>query len=291
MPSSQPVSVWHLHAALGEGPVWVSRDAALWFTDIKSHKVHRFDPITGGGRSWDAPAQIGFIHPAAGGGFVVGLQSGLHHFDEAGGTFSALHPVEPHLPGNRLNDATVDDRGRLWFGTMDDAQTKRSGAFYRFEAGRVSHTGIGDIVITNGPALSPDGRTLYHVDTLARTIDASDVAEDGSVSNTRPFVRIAKGDGNPDGPTVDRQGYVWIGLYGGWAARRYSPAGELVETVRFPVANITKLAFGGADGRTVYATTARQQLTPEELQQQPEAGDLFAFRTDVPGPPGLHVAL
>ena len=291
MPSTEPVSVWNLRAALGEGPVWVARDAALWFTDIKGRRIHRFDPATGDRRSWDAPEQVGFVHPATGGGFVVGLQSGLHRFDEATGTFDALDPVEPHLPGNRLNDAAVDGEGRLWFGTMHDAQETPSGGFYRFDGRGVSHTGIGEIVITNGPALSPDGRILYHVDTLARTIDASDVAADGTLTNRRPFVRIAADDGNPDGPTVDSEGHVWVGLYGGWAARRYSPAGELVEIVRFPVANITKIAFGGDDGRTAYATTARQQLSEAELERQPDAGDLFAFQVDVPGPPGAHVRL
>ena len=66
---------------------------------------------------------------------------------------------------------------------------------------------------------------------------------------------MGDGPGYPDGPTVDEDGCVWVGIYGGWCARRYSPAGALVETVEFPVANITKLAFGGADRRTLFATT------------------------------------
>jgi sugar lactone lactonase YvrE len=90
---------------------------------------------------------------------------------------------------------------------------------------------------------------------------------------------------------LDAEGCLWIGLYAGWEARRYSPGGELLSRVRFPVANITKLAFVGDDLRTVYATTARQFLKPEELAEQPEAGDLFSFRTDVPGLPCPLVAL
>ena len=90
---------------------------------------------------------------------------------------------------------------------------------------------------------------------------------------------------------MDAEGCVWIGLFGGWQARRYSPAGELLETVRFPVANVTKLAFGGDDLRTVYATTARLHLSPAELERQPEAGNLFSFRADVEGVPVTPVAL
>jgi D-xylonolactonase len=280
---SDPVSVWDVGAELGEGPVWVERDRALWFTDIKRRKIHRYDPLSRGKRSWDAPEQIGFLLPAEGGGFVAGLQSGLHRFDERNGRFSSLAEVEPERPTNRLNDGVVDPKGRLWFGTMDNGEREKTGSFYRFDRGQVIATGLGGIAITNGPALSPDGRILYWVDTLAGTIAACDVADDGSLGPSRPFVRIDPREGHPDGPTIDSEGCVWVSLYAGWEARRYSRQGDLVGRVRFPVANITKIAFGGDDLRTVYATTARQLLKPEALERQPQAGDLFEFRVDVPG--------
>jgi sugar lactone lactonase YvrE len=98
-------------------------------------------------------------------------------------------------------------------------------------------------------------------------------------------VRIDPQHGHPDGPTIDSEGCVWISLYAGWEAWRYSPAGELIDRIRFPVANITKLAFGGRDLRTAYATTARQLLSPDEIAKQPQIGDLFEFTVDVPGIP------
>jgi sugar lactone lactonase YvrE len=166
---------------------------------------------------------------------------------------------------------------------MDNKEKAKSGAFYCFADGKVTATGIDDIAITNGPAVSPDGRLLYLVDTLKGTIEVADIGDDGSLDNRRPFTRIEKSDGHPDGPTIDSNGYLWISLYAGWEVRRYSPAGDLVERVRFPVANITKIAFGGEDLRTAYATTARQLLKPEDIAKQPQIGDLFEFRVDVPG--------
>ena len=283
--TDEPKSIWPLAAELGEGPVWVERDKALWFVDIKLHKIHRFDPANGGKRSWDAPEQVGFIFPAERGGFVVGLQSGLFHFDERSGTFDLLVKVEQDKPDNRLNDGVVDPAGRLWFGTMDNGERGKTGAFYCFVGGKLTRTKIDGIAITNGPAVSPDGRILYVVDTLKGTIDAAPILTDGELGERRPFVRIDPKDGHPDGPTVDSEGCLWIGLYGGWAARRYSPSGQLLDTVRFPVANITKIAFGGPNLRDVYATTARQMLTPEVIAKQPQIGDLFHFRADVPGVP------
>jgi sugar lactone lactonase YvrE len=288
---TEPRNVWEVHCELGEGPVWVERDRALWFTDIKKHKIHRYDAASGDKRSWDSPEQIGFLLPAQNGGFVAGLQSGLHRFDEATGRFALIAEVEPELPNNRLNDGAVDPSGRLWFGTMDNGEKEKSGAFYRFERGHAAPAGVADIAITNGPCFSPDGRILYFVDTLAGTIEAADVAEDGTLSGRRPFVSIDPKEGYPDGPTIDSEGCVWISLYAGWEARRYSPAGELVDRVRFPVSNITKIAFGGEDLRTVYATTARQLLKPEQIAKQPEIGDLFEFHVDVPGMPCPLVAL
>jgi D-xylonolactonase len=283
--ASEPKNIWDLAAELGEGPIWVERDSALWFVDIKKHQVYRYDPANGDRKSWTAPEQVGFVFPAERGGFVAGLQSGLSHFDEANGTFERIVDVEPDLPTNRLNDGVVDPAGRLWFGTMDDNEKAKTGAFYCFAEGRLTRTPIDNIAITNGPAVSPDGRWLYVVDTLKRTIERAEIRDDGALGEPQAFARIDPTDGHPDGPTIDSEGCVWISLYGGWETRRYSIDGEVIESVRFPVANITKIAFGGDDLRTAYATTARQMLSAETIARQPQIGDLFEFRVDVPGVP------
>ena len=286
-----PASVCTLHATLGEGPVWVERDAALWFVDIKQKKLHLFDPEDGKLASWDAPEQIGWVLPADDGGLIAGLQDGLYRFDRATGAFTLLAEVEADLPGNRLNDAATDRKGRIWFGSMDDGEAAATGRFYRYDRGAIADAGLPPVAITNGPALSPDGRRLYHTDTLGKVIHVCDVAGDGTLSNSRPFVRFGPDEGYPDGPIVDSEGCLWTGLFAGWEARRYSPDGGWIETVRFPVSNITKLAFGGPDLRTVYATTAAKGLSARSLEAQPEAGNLFAFRADVAGAPVAPVAL
>jgi sugar lactone lactonase YvrE len=265
--------------------VWDERDRALWFVDIKRQQVHRFDPAGGTKRSWAAPEQVGFVLPAEGGGFVAGLQSGLYRFDPDSGAFDLVVEVEPELATNRLNDGVVDPAGRLWFGTMDNGEKAKSGAFYCFAESRLTRTALDGIAITNGPAVSPDGRLLYFVDTLKGTIGVAEIRDDGRLGEPRPFARIDPRDGHPDGPTVDSEGCVWISLYAGWEARRYAPSGELIERVRFPVANITKIAFGGPDLRTAFATTARQMLSAETIAEQPMIGDLFAFEVEVPGLP------
>jgi D-xylonolactonase len=275
---------WPLACELGEGPVWWR--GALWFTDIKQKQVHRFDPHSGPqrskGQSWPAPSQVGFLAPLQDGHFIAGAKTGLLDFDSVTGTFRLIRTVEPLLPSNRLNDGAVDGRGRLWFGSMDDAERNPSGMLYRLDRDGLAAMDSG-YVITNGPAFSPDGGTLYHTDTLQKRIYAFDLREDGSLANKRLFVTIEEGAGYPDGPVVDSEGCLWTGLFGGWAARRYAPDGRLLQSVAFPVANVTKLAFGGPDLTTVYATTARKGLDTNALAAQPQAGGLFCFQADTAG--------
>jgi sugar lactone lactonase YvrE len=281
--------VLDLKAELGEGPVWCAGERALWFVDIKGLKVHRLDPETRQLSSWDAPAPCGFVAPARSGGFVAGLKTGLHHFDPETGRFRLLETIEDAALDNRLNDASVDPAGRLWFGSMHDGEEAVTGALYRFDSVGVARLDDG-YCITNGPCVSPDGRTLYHTDTLARTVYAFDLADDGSVSNRRVFVQMEDDAGWPDGSAVDAEGGVWVALWGGFGVRRYSPAGELTGFVRLPVANVTKIAFGGEGLRTAYATSAWKGLSAEERAAQPLAGGVFRFDAGVAGLPQREVA-
>jgi xylono-1,5-lactonase len=284
MKAITPVCVWEAGAQLGEGPVWVARERSVYFVDIKQRLLHRYNVETGARQSWSAPAQPGFVLPHGDGSMLVGLQGGLHRFTPEDGRFVLAVPVETERPGNRLNDGYVDAQGRLWFGSMDDAETEETGTLYRADAdGLVRAQGHG-YVITNGPAMSPDGRTLYHVDTLRRAIYAFDVAADGELERRRLFAAHAE-PGYPDGLAVDSQGYVWSASFGGGRIERYAPDGTSAGRVVFPCSNVTKLAFGGDDLRTVYATTARKGLDAETLAREPLAGALFSFRAPVAGQP------
>lgn len=274
--------VWPLACTLGEGPLWWQD--AVWFTDIKEKLVHCFDAGSGQKRSWRAPSEVGFLAPLENGHLIAGAKTGLYDFDPARGDFILIRSVERDRPSNRLNDGAVDPAGRLWFGSMDDDETQASGVLYRLYHDKLTAMDSG-YVITNGPAFSPDGRTFYHTDTLKRCIYAFDLGAEGVLANKRVFVMIEDSAGYPDGSIVDSEGCLWTGLFGGWEARRYAPDGRLLQRVAFPAANVTKLAFGGADLTTVYATTARKGLDANALAAQPLAGGLFRFEAAVPGQP------
>ena len=285
---STPEVLWEVGATLGEGVLWHAPSASVYFVDIKQQRIHRCDARGGRRMSWDAPAQIGFITPTSNGRWLAGLKGSLQYFDPATGAFTHYCALEPEQPNNRSNDGYVDAQGRLWFGTMDDGQQLATGALYCCGADGVPRRADSHYIITNGPACSPDGATLYHTDTLGLQTFAFRLDAAGQLHDKRVFARFAGRGGHPDGMAVDTLGRVWIAVFGGSRIERYSAEGEYLDSIAMPCSNITKLAFGGPDLRTVFITTARKDLAPAALAQQPLAGALFTLHSEVAGLPA-HV--
>lgn len=279
---------WPLAARLGEGPVWVERERALWFVDIEGRNLHRFVPGAGAGQSFAMPGRPSFVVPASDGSLVVGMELELHRVHDG-----ALGAPLAAIGGNRhcrTNDATVDPRGRLWFGTMDLDQMAPTGQVHLYD-GHALHPAGGHCPITNGPAVNAAGTVLYHVDTLAGIVWAFDITNHDTLVDGRIFATIDPADGKPDGVSVDAQDCVWVALWGGWCVRRYSPAGAPILDVPIPCAQVTKVAFGGDGLRTAFVTTARIGLSAEALRRQPAAGGLFTFRAPAPGLPAHALRL
>ena len=280
---SQASCVCATESQLGEGPIWVPQERALWFVDIRQQRICRLEPATATVRHWQAPGKVSFVLPTQSGVFLVGLPGAVARFNPVDGRFETVLHLAQEPSGNRLNDACIDPAGRLWFGSMDDAEQTPTGGLYSWSGAGPEAKHDAGYVISNGPAFSPDGRVMYHTDTLKREIYRFDVAEGGHLKHKQTLIRVEPSAGWPDGTTIDSEGCLWVALYGGWSVRRYSPGGELLQSVSVPCANITKVAFGGDDLRTVYVTTARKELSAADLESQPQAGGLFAFAVDVPG--------
>ena len=283
MPSESPVScIADVHALLGEGPLWVQRERALYWVDIKGRKVFRLGD-DGQLREWPTPLRVGSLAPRAGGGFIAGTEDGIADVGLDTGRFDIIFNPEGHLPDNRFNDGKVDRRGRFWAGSMDDREREASGTLYVLEAGSEPIAVDTSYNVTNGPAFSPAGDIMYHNDSARQVTYAFDIGADGKAANRRVFLQFGAGDGYPDGMTVDEEGCLWIAFWDGWAVRRYSPAGEWLQTVRLPVARPTSCAFGGIDLDRLYVTSASIGLDEEALEMQPNAGGLFMVKPGVRG--------
>lgn len=278
--------IWDGKAVLAEGPVWVAAEGALYWVDIKGPAIHRMDFFDGATVSWPMPERVGFILPRKDGNFLIGLKSGLASWSPESG-IEKLSVVEPDLPDNRFNDAKVDPKGRLWAGTMDDVEGNATGWLYRFDATDRFRQMDGPYVVTNGPAISPDGRTLYHTDTFRRQTHAFDLGDDGELSNKRLFVELPEGTGFPDGMTVDADGGVWIAHWGGWRVSRFTPDGVFDCKIDLPAGQVTSCVFAGPDLDRMFVTTASIGLDEKALEAQPQAGGLFEVD---PGHSGVAMA-
>lgn len=268
-----------LELLLGEGPIWKPDEQTLWFVDIKRGQLQCFDPAAGHCETHDVGGEPSFVVPLEGGGLLVGSRRQLFRFDGMS-LGSPLFDID--MPEhNRTNDATVDGGGRLWFGTMDDEERLPSGALHCLDRGILS-TSTWQAVVTNGPAVSLDGRWLYHVDSGERTIWRLAV-DGGNVGAGEVFVQLSDTEGYPDGVVIDSENCLWVALWDGWAIRRYAPDGTLLLEVATPCARPTKIAFGGPDLRTAYVTTARIGLTASALAEQPLAGSILSFAAPAAG--------
>lgn len=277
--SREPRPVWQVGAVLGEGPVWLDDEQALRFVDIKRGHLHKFDPVSGRGTTQEVGGKPSFVVATEDGSLLVGSGHALHLGDgQRLGDVAATIDMPGH---NRINDATVDGHGRLWFGTMDEDERVASGRLYCLDRGLL-RASPWIAVVTNGPAVNRAGTVLYHVDSGERTIWAVALV-DGQLGGGEVFLRLGESDGYPDGVVTDADDCLWVALWDGWGVRRYSPGGELLLHVPLPCPRVTKLAFGGPSLTTAYVTTARVGLDDEALAASPLAGSLFAFDAPVPG--------
>lgn len=272
-------------ALLGESPRWHADEARLYWVDIDAQQIHRFDPATGEHDRMQLDQPVGCVAPRSGGGLIAGLRSGCATIDAWGAAPRAFgEQVLTGLPHQRFNDGCVDAAGRLWVGSLTADKPKRDATLYRVDPDATVTPMIGGLMTSNGAAFSPDGRTLYHADTPTHRIDAWDVdPATGTLGDRRTFHQFDEGKGRPDGAAVDADGCYWSALWDGWRIVRFSPAGELLQTVEMPVQRPTMIAFGGDDLCTAFVTSAGKNLSDTERSDQPHAGGLFTFRVDVPG--------
>jgi xylono-1,5-lactonase len=279
---SKPRAIAPAQAVLGEGPIWVERDQALWWVDIKGGAIFRWREA-GGVERWAPPLRICSLAPAARGGFVAGTERGFMWADPGAGRYDPIADPEAELPDNRFNDGKVDRSGRFWAGTMDDREEEPRGSLYRLDPDLRWNAIDSGYMVTNGPAFSPDGRTMYHTDSARRVIYAFELDADGQACDRRVLVRFGDDDGHPDGMTVDAEGCLWVAVWDGWRLQRLSPGGEMLQAVDLPIQRPTSCAFGGPALDRLFVTSARVGLEENALAVQPLAGALFMIETNVRG--------
>ena len=278
-------------ATLAESLLWDPEDGVLYWADIRAPALFRLNPATLEQRRWDLPADIGAFALAEDRKTVVAaLRTGLFALSRATGSLELLADP-PFDPARfRFNEGACDVNGRFWVGAMfdplpgEDAPAE-PGPLVSWCPALGLQPQPDAAKCHNGMGWSPDGRTFYLSHSQDRVIYAFPFdAQRSEVGERRVFART-NGKGVPDGAAVDEEGAYWCAMHGAGCLHRYAPDGTLLEEIKLPVSKPTMCAFGGEDMRTLFVSSASEQLSAEQLADEPHAGGLFKFEPGVRGAP------
>ena len=272
----------HTEAHLGEGPVWDEIHQKLWWVDILSDKLHKYDPETTKNLSFDIGEHIGAAVLRKNGGFVLALKSGFYFFDEKTKCKVPVADPEYHLSGNRFNDGKCDPAGRFLVGTLSYKLEKGAGNLYCLHPDLTIKKKLTQVTISNGLVWNSIGDRFYFIDTPTGDICSFQYDKDsGDICNRSVIIHIDEKTGYPDGMTIDTDDKLWVALYGGGKVIQINPENGKIEfEVRLPVPKPTSCTFGGKGLNELYITTCQEHMTREDLKKIPESGSLF--RVDLP---------
>jgi L-arabinonolactonase len=275
---------------LGEGIIWNERSGRLLWTDIQRSELWSHDPASGVLERWPLPERLcSMALTPDDGRLLLALESGLAFFELAAGELTPICAVEAHLPTTRLNDGRVDRQGRFVFGAFNQAEDPKHpiGGFYRLNRDlSLERLPLGDVAIANSICFSLDGRTMYYSDTATGEIRCCDYDPvSGAVTKLRVFAPAGVAPGDPDGATIDAEGFLWNARWGGGQVVRFAPDGSIDRVLALPAPQPTCVSFGGAGLDILYVTTATHGLDTEALAAAPASGGVFALALDLRGLP------
>lgn len=275
-----------------EGPAWDRRTDQLIWIDQYAGLVHlgRYLAATSTlelERTYELGAAVGAVVPASApdGGWMAACAAGFAHL-AVDGTVTLLEQPEAGAEGTtRMNDGKCDSQGRFWAGSMARDKRPGAGSLYRMDADLSVRVMLTEVTISNGLAWAQEDRTMYYIDTPTGRIDVLRLDAGGRPVERRPLARVDGSDGVPDGMCIDDEGCLWVALWGGFGVRRYSPGGELIDTLEIDAPLVSSCCFGGPEGRTLFITTSQEDMDEATREAHPQSGKVFCAELAVGGPP------
>lgn len=274
-----------IKAKLGEGAIWDYKNNRLLWVDIEGHMLYVYEPEQNINKGIDVGQRIGTVVPYTTDEVIVALEDGIYTLSLATGDKVKVADPEAHISTNRFNDGKCDPAGRFWIGSMVMKGPRDNAALYMIDFDFGIHKMEGGITTSNGIVWSSDKTKMYYIDTPTRkVVEYLYDNENGDITYSRDAIVIPDSLGHPDGSTIDAEGKIWIGMWGGGSVTRWDPeSGELLDRISIPAKNVTSCAFGGKDLDILYITTASIGMKEEEKEVYPDAGGLFYCKPVVKG--------
>ena len=272
---------------LGEGVLWDNRTNSIWWTDIERCKIYCYQMTADNLTSYDTPERLcsfGFTDDVN--WLIAAFETGFAFFKPSSGELNFVHEKFSKTSGIRFNDGRVGPDGSFWVGAMVEntkLNTHDLDGLYCLDKDLNLKHHFSGVEISNAICWSPDASQMYFADSPTQKIQVFDFnSQKSTLSNARVFVETS-GHVYPDGAVTDADGNVWNAQWGGSKTVCYSPEGQEIFTLNMPVSQPTCTAFGGEGGQLLFVTSARQNLSKSDLVAQPNAGNLFIYKTDAYG--------
>ena len=238
-----------------EGPRW--RDGLLYFSDMGDKLVRTVDldgNVSEVVHVEARPSGLGWLPD--GRMLIVAMNDRAVLRLEPDGSLS-LHADLSDLAAAPCNDMVVDGRGNAYVGNPGYDMRNPPDPLPAAQLILARPDGSVEIVddevlFPNGPAVTPDGRTLIVAETMGRRLTAFTIAPDGRLSDRRLFADL--GRRAPDGIALDAEGAVWFADAMGDACVRVREGGEVTDVIETG-RGCFACALGGPDGRTLLLLT------------------------------------
>jgi sugar lactone lactonase YvrE len=273
---------------LAEGPLWHPGLQSFFWVDIDGKSVHQYTWPGGMTRRWPLDYRVSLVVACVNDDrLLLGLQGGLAYFDLLTEKLDWLMDLEKDIASNRPNDGGCDPAGRLWIGTMDSACRPGCGSLYSLDPDLGLQKQLGNISVSNGIAWSLSGDRMYYTDSPTQQVQ-SFVFDQGTghIQFEKIAITVDKEAGSPDGMCLDEAGMLWIAQWNGFGVYRWNPlTGTLLDKIEVPVPQVSSCAFGGPEMDQLFITTARENMTPEQIREFPLSGNIFIARPGVKGIP------
>lgn len=270
---------------LGEGAFWHEARQSFFWVDIEGKRLYEYATQNTKVNSWPFQHRPSFIALDTHGQLVIAFQGGIAQFDLQTENLHWLVNIETDNTELRTNDGAIDSAGKLWIGTMNVQFKEGAGALY-YLANDLSLTKqIEGLTIPNGLVWSLDDRTMFHIDSPSRKVQAySFDKKTGAIVFERTAVTIPPEMGTPDGMSIDEEGMLWIAHWDGFGVYRWNPDnGKLLDKIEVPVPQVSSCAFGGPNYDQLFITTARERFSAELIAKYPESGSIYVARPGVRG--------
>ena len=263
------VEIWdERRCQVGEVPIAKGpNNVDVWWVDIYNSKVLYRNFETGVQHEYTMPEHVSFVIPCTNGDHILGTANGPVRRTKDGVVTKLQTRVEvngkPDAFPERWNDAKVAPDGHLWLGSMPYDWSKYPAAcgLYKLDKDTFKLTKeVDGINLSNGLAWSADGKTMYYIDTMAKSIDTFDY-NDGKISNRQVRWRITDdSQGLPDGMCIDKEDGIWVAFWNGSVVRRFDKNFNITDEIQMPVPMPTSCAFVGPNFESMIITTAHDGI-------------------------------